>query len=351
MSTVPDWEAQMAAAARKAEELTRAANRRTVLAAAAAAERAYAEAVQRERAEYERTSVETQAVLREVEHLRIPSLLESVQNQVWGRGVVGFVNAQQILRYGGSTLTQRAYGYFLASFYPAFRHQERIGSTLVKEEFYTALYIVYYPIRQTQNVSGRPYVEIFETERSVLLHRPDPTYELSQPWRGGELPLRVLASGLREFLVADPDAPSLLELGIARLLNERKARGRLPRDLVAALAANLRRLEVEYGLVRCSDHRACGPKQARVCELCLDVDGTWSELVECLVCGHIACDRHRGLHAQQTGHAVARQIEREHRRPVAWDWCYTYAPSARNTLPASTPPPQRKGFLDRLLGR
>jgi hypothetical protein len=60
-----------------------------------------------------------------------------------------------------------------------------------------------------------------------------------------------------------------------------------------------------------------------VCEDCMEIDGEWLHLRQCLICGRTGCcdespNRHASKHAARTGHAIARSAE----PGETWAWCY-----------------------------
>ncbi|MFD5121265.1 UBP-type zinc finger domain-containing protein [Streptomyces sp. NPDC058385] len=72
------------------------------------------------------------------------------------------------------------------------------------------------------------------------------------------------------------------------------------------------------------DAPLCGPVPvSTVCAGCLEEGTTWVHLRLCLTCGHVGCcdssrRKHAAAHAQKSGHAVARSIE----KGEMWAWCY-----------------------------
>ncbi|MFJ7206588.1 UBP-type zinc finger domain-containing protein [Streptomyces sp. NPDC098789] len=65
------------------------------------------------------------------------------------------------------------------------------------------------------------------------------------------------------------------------------------------------------------------PAAARGCVECLAAGGSWVHLRKCLLCGHVGCcdsspGQHAWSHADTTGHALARSVE----KGEDWAWCY-----------------------------
>jgi uncharacterized UBP type Zn finger protein len=59
------------------------------------------------------------------------------------------------------------------------------------------------------------------------------------------------------------------------------------------------------------------------CKECLESGGTWVQLRECLICGHVGCcdsspGKHATGHYHQTKHPVMRSFE----AGQDWRWCY-----------------------------
>ncbi|MFB7714102.1 UBP-type zinc finger domain-containing protein [Streptomyces sp. NPDC056105] len=59
------------------------------------------------------------------------------------------------------------------------------------------------------------------------------------------------------------------------------------------------------------------------CADCIEEGTTWVHLRACLTCGRVGCcdssrKKHAASHARQSGHALARSIERDE----TWAWCY-----------------------------
>ena len=64
---------------------------------------------------------------------------------------------------------------------------------------------------------------------------------------------------------------------------------------------------------------------ARGCEECLKMGGTWVHLRLCVHCGHIGCcddskNQHASKHHAATGHAVIQSFE----PGESWMWCYEH---------------------------
>jgi len=64
---------------------------------------------------------------------------------------------------------------------------------------------------------------------------------------------------------------------------------------------------------------------ARGCEECLAMGGTWVHLRLCVHCGHIGCcddsiNQHASKHHEATGHAVIQSFE----PGESWMWCYEH---------------------------
>ncbi|MFC9324241.1 UBP-type zinc finger domain-containing protein [Kitasatospora sp. NPDC057015] len=66
------------------------------------------------------------------------------------------------------------------------------------------------------------------------------------------------------------------------------------------------------------------PAGRRGCEDCLRVGGTWVNLLQCLVCGHLGCcDSSKGKHAYAHAHAESgHDLARSLKRGEDWAWCY-----------------------------
>lgn len=69
------------------------------------------------------------------------------------------------------------------------------------------------------------------------------------------------------------------------------------------------------------------------CAACAAASEDWVHLRMCLVCGYVGCCdssrlKHMTGHVEQTGHPIARSIERRE----SWVWCYPHERLVRRKL-------------------
>jgi uncharacterized UBP type Zn finger protein len=75
------------------------------------------------------------------------------------------------------------------------------------------------------------------------------------------------------------------------------------------------------------------PPDARECAGCRAAGKKWVHLRMCMTCGYVGCCEssslsHMRAHAEQTGHPIARSIERWE----SWLWCYKHERLVRRRL-------------------